>query len=127
MSKKISADTQKKIDLVLKLMTDGLSVKQACAKKDTCSEATFHNWLRGDDEKGERLKRYARAREGRADSIFEEVVEIADNVEEDKNAIAKARLKIDTRWKYLAKLAPSKYGDKLDVAHTGDIVVEIKK
>jgi len=119
--------TQEKINKVLKLVSEGMSVKQACLRKDTCSEKTFNNWLSGDDAKGQRLLRYARAREGRADSIFEEVLEIADNVEEDKNAIAKARLMIDSRWKYLAKLAPSKYGDKLDVNHGGDIIVEIKK
>jgi transposase len=123
----MNPDTKKKIDKVLKLVSQGMSVKQACKKDDTCSEVTFNNWLAGDDEKGQRLLRYARAREGRADSIFEEVLEISDNVKENKNAIAKARLMIDSRWKYLAKLAPSKYGDKLDVNHGGNVIVEIKK
>ncbi len=117
-----------KIDKVLFLVSRGMSVRDATAsgRKDTCSESVFNNWL-ADDEDGKKKVLYARAREGRGDLLFEEVIEIADNVPEDKNAIAKARLKIDTRLKYLAKLAPSKYGDKLDVNHGGNVVVEIKK
>lgn len=54
---------------------------------------------------------YARAREEQADHYADELLEIADTTK-DPN---KARLQIDARkWK-ASKLAPKKYGEKLDI------------
>lgn len=111
---------------VLDLVAQGMSVTKACKKPNTCSEGQFYVWL-ADDEDGKKNERYARASDTRAAREFEKMNDIADDVDEDKNAIAKARLQIDTRKWTLAKMAPSKYGDKLDVQHGGNVIVEIKK
>lgn len=132
-----------KIDRVLELVSEGMSVAQACRQKDTCCEKTFYNWLNDDDEEGSKVQRYTHAREARADAIFEEMLEIADDgtndfvMKEGRNGteyealdtdhVQRSRLRIETRKWMLGRMSPSKYGDKLDVAHTGDIVVEIKK
>lgn len=51
-------------------------------------------WL---SEHEEFRDKYAKAVEARADAVFEELFEIADNADEESAAVAKARLRIDTR------------------------------
>ncbi|MDZ7906536.1 MAG: hypothetical protein U5N55_12755 [Cypionkella sp.] len=73
-------------------------------------------------------KRYLRAREAQADTIFEECLAIADSQEGDvvmrdgvemvnHDNIARAKLRIDTRMRMAGKLRPKVYGDKLDLDH----------
>lgn len=83
---------------------------------------TLWNELILDKEKN---TRYARAREARADAIFDEIFGIADEATpEDVNV---ARLKVDTRKWALSKMQPKKYGDKLDVEHSGAMAIEWKE
>ena len=57
------------------------------------------------------------AREEQADFHADEIIEIADT-EPDPN---KARVRIDARkWK-AAKMQPKKYGDKIDLNHSGAV------
>ena len=78
----------------------------------------------------EKLKEiYHLAADERIESLFEQILEIADNTEigttEKQNnlgveitkadMIAHRRLKIDARKWYLSKCCPKKYGDKLDI------------
>lgn len=65
----------------------------------------------------------ARAREEQAEHLAEEIVNIADTCTDPH----KARLQIDARKWYASKLAPKKYGDKLDMNanHTGTIEIVI--
>lgn len=75
--------------------------------------------------------RYALAREAQADYLLEELLDIADDTSadtyEDKNGVIRtdhenvnrSRLKVDTRKWIIAKLAPKKYGDRIqDIAGT---------
>lgn len=78
-------------------------------------QSTFYKWV---DEDTDREERYVRAMQARADKIFEDMLEIADNSankKESKEQIARNRLQVDTRKWHLSKLAPKKYGDKLDI------------
>jgi hypothetical protein len=43
------------------------------------------------------------------------------------DAVDRCRLEVDTRKWYLAKIAPKRYGDKLDVEHSGDVKVTLKQ
>ncbi len=73
---------------------------------------------------------YAHAREMQADALFDEALEIADDVSGDwftdkdgkkvldHEHIQRSRLRVDTRKWAAGKLAPKRYGDK--VQHTGD-------
>ena len=67
-------------------------------------------WLR---EYPDFREQYAKAMESRADAVFEELFDIADDVTEEPAAVAKARLRIDTRKWALARMSPKKYGDKV--------------
>jgi P27 family predicted phage terminase small subunit len=75
---------------------------------------TVRKWLAGGHE--EFLAQYVRAREEQADYYADEMVEIADTTDDPQ----KARLQIDARkWK-ASKLAPKKYGEKIQHAgHDG--------
>lgn len=86
---------------------------------------TFYKWLDSDPEK---IKRYARACELRADAIFEDILEIADDSSGDKKYtehgevmdtefVQRSRLRVDARKWIVAKLNPKKYGDKQETTH----------
>lgn len=89
---------------------------------------TVTRWL---NEKPEFRKGYELAKERQADLLFFECLEIADDgtgdtktVERgngetvevcDTEWVARSKLRVDTRLKMAGKLAPKKYGDRLDV------------
>lgn len=72
------------------------------------SFSTIKAWLAQDSEFS---AQYARAREGQADTLADELVEIADEEPDPQ----RARVRIDARKWYASKLQPKKYGDKLDM------------
>ena len=89
---------------------------------------TIFNWI---DKNEEFLHKYARARELQAEYLSDQIIEIADETSNDfsvnqdgveitnHEAIARSRLRVDARkWK-ASKLAPKKFGDKLDVTSKG--------
>lgn len=94
-------------------------------KDDLCPDVTtFYAWLDNDEEKS---KQYVRACEARADAIFDEIIDIADESYGDKKVlengseimdsefVARSRIKIDARKWIASKLNPTKYGDKVDL------------
>lgn len=90
---------------------------------------TVADWIYRDEE---RTGMYAHARELRADVLFDEIVAISDEScvetkyegEEvklvlDATAVARNRLRVDTRKWAASKLRPRVYGDKTTTEHTG--------
>ena len=77
------------------------------------SKTTILRWL-GDDSKFRGS--YALARGLAADALVDEMLSIADNVDEDPQS---RRVRIDTRKWLASKLAPKKYGDKVELEHSG--------
>ena len=57
---------------------------------------------------------YAHAREERADLLFEELFEIADKPCINQVEVQQQRNRLDTRKWALSKLAPRKYGDRVE-------------
>jgi hypothetical protein len=99
---------------VCKEIAEGMSLRSICAAEDMPSVETVRVWLIDD---GEFSVQYARAREEQADYYADEIIDIADAAK-DANL---ARLQIDARkWK-ASKLQPKKYGDKIDLNHSGAI------
>lgn len=109
-------------------MANGLSLRKACELPGMPSTATAIVWL-ADDAKAEFQAQYACAREARADYLAEELLEIADdssgdtitdkdgNTRADSEFVARSRLRVDSRKWLASKMAPKKYGDKIE--HTG--------
>ncbi len=56
---------------------------------------------------------YAKAVDERAAGMFDDMLDIADDVEPEASHVAKARLRVDTRKWALARMNPKKYGDKI--------------
>lgn len=97
------------------------------------SRATVLRWLASNQEF---CASYLRARECQADLIFEDCLEIADTqVIGEKvttspqgdtivtaDMIEHRKLRIDTRMRMAGKLAPKKYGDKIDVTSDGKAI-----
>ena len=92
------------------LLAEGGSLRKVCERTGMPNKATVFRWLAAHDEFRDQ---YAKATETRADAIFEDMFDIADSVVEDAPAVAKARLRIDTRKWALARMNPKKYGDKV--------------
>lgn len=119
-----AADKEKLFKKVLSLIEAGSSLRSACKQKDTPSISAFLEWCDKDDEKA---RRYARATITRAEVIFEDILNIADEnykdtyvdgegiARTDHDVIQRSKLRVDARKWVLAKMHPTKYGDKLDV------------
>ncbi|EOW5099659.1 ubiquitin carboxyl-hydrolase [Salmonella enterica] len=97
-------------DDICALLASGESLVKVCKRPGMPAKATVFRWL---SEHEEFRDKYAKATEARADSIFEEIFEIADNAIPDAAEVAKARLRVDTRKWALARMNPRKYGDKV--------------
>lgn len=76
------------------------------------SRTTIKRWLA---EHEEFRAQYAHAREDQAGFLVEETLEIADGVANTPAAAARARLRVETRLKVAALVAPKKYGNKVAV------------
>jgi hypothetical protein len=74
--------------------------------------------------------KYAKAKELQADAMFDQIVQIADdgendtyfddkgNVKKDWDIVQRSQLRIDTRKWILARMNPKKYGDKASLELT---------
>jgi hypothetical protein len=115
MVRKSKEDIEILFDQIIKeIAVNGKSLLKAIAGK--MSAQKFYELLK-DDEK---VKKYARACDDRADLIAEEILTIADEGSKKDNAeVQRDRLRIDSRKWLLSKLHPKKYGDKVDIT-SGD-------
>jgi hypothetical protein len=93
-------------------------------------ESTVRRWAL-DDAEGF-AARYAHARDLGLDAMSDELLEIADDGTNDYmdtedgpkldgEHVQRSRLRVDTRKWYLSKLAPKRYGDKLELEHKGQV------
>lgn len=95
-------------------IAEGESLVKICKNSDMPSYTSVMNWLAADKD-GLLVERYARAREAQADYRADETIDIADECT-DANI---ARIRIDARKWHSGKLAPKKYGDKVQNEHSG--------
>jgi hypothetical protein len=105
------------------LLAQGQSVRQICSQPDQPHKSQVYRWL---DENDDFRDQYARAREEQADKLFREIIEIADDKSGDcittsdgkpivdHENIQRSRLRVDARKWAAAKLAPKKYGDRVE-------------
>ena len=93
------------------MIGSGLTLQDICRLDDMPDRSTVYEWL---GKYPELSDMYARAREERADMVADEIVMIADTAD-DPN---KARVQIDARKWWAAKVNPKKYGDKVQSENT---------
>ena len=111
---------------ICEMIADGQSLRQIAKINGMPSPALVCKWLANESNAAFR-EQYARARERQADKLFEECLDIADSRDNDviinefgaetvnHDAIARAKLRVDTRKWMAGKLRPKKYGDKLEI------------
>ncbi|KHS87078.1 hypothetical protein [Pectobacterium brasiliense] len=95
---------------ICKLLMQGDSLRSICKRPGMPHIATVMAWLHRHEEFNEQ---YARAREIQAELLAEDVMNIADTAIEDGAAVAKAKLQVDARKWYTAKVAPRRYGERV--------------
>jgi hypothetical protein len=110
-------------------LANGESLRRICLADHMPDKANVFRWLRANEEFRDL---YARAREAQADTLADEIVDIADDGSNDYmeteeggeryngDAIARSKLRVDARKWVAAKLKPRVYGDKLDLTTQGD-------
>jgi hypothetical protein len=117
------------IDYICEEIEKGRPLRKILKEEEMPSSSTFFEWI---DSCEEKAKQYARATEIRASVIFEDILTIADQNQDDtyinedgkevvnNDVIQRSRLRIDARKWYLSKLNPKKYGDKTDITSGGE-------
>ncbi len=100
--------------LILERIADGQSLRAICASDGMPSRETFRRWLR--DDQALRVQ-YTQACQDRADSLNEELLDIANDASTDWQH---RRLQISTLQWVMAKVAPKKYGDKVTLGGDPD-------
>ncbi len=118
--------TREPAEKICDLVAGGNTIRKIGDMEGMPSRATIRirRWIA---EREEFRRAYASAKEGLLEDILEEINEIADDatsdygleegadgtpvVREKKETIARATLRIATKFKLLAKMAPHKYGD----------------
>jgi len=109
-------------------LATGESLRSICRDEAMPGRQTVVDWLARDHSFCER---YDRARMVGLDEIADELIEIADgaNGGEDDSAarasanVQQAKLRIDTRKWLLSKLAPQRFGDRIQHEHSGGVIV----
>lgn len=122
---------QNAIEIILsKISVDKMSLRKALENRDTSilpAPVTFLEWVSKDEQLA---KQYAYACEERADAIFDEMFDIADDSSNDievtenglkvkHEEIQRSRLRVDTRKWALSKMNPKKYGDASKITLEG--------
>jgi len=115
-------------------LADGESLRSICRGEGMPNIRSVMRWLSVNPEFSQQ---YARAREVQAESMFEEMLEIADDgsndwIERKKQEsdaddkvidhehVSRSKLRVDTRKWMLARMAPKKYGDATNIKLSGD-------
>jgi hypothetical protein len=114
--------TVEQADSLCAWVAEGRSLRSWCRQNDRDAQ-TVYRWLR---ENKDFHTRYARAHEDRADSLADEIVEIADESQFGTlEQIQAARLRVDTRKWIAAKLRPSRWGEQQAVEQRSGITFNI--
>lgn len=123
--------------LICLRITEGRTLRQI-AKEIGCVNSAIVKWTLEDEAFGQQ---YLFAKRVQADLFAEETIEIADDssgdwVERevegggtirvvDHEAIQRSRLRVDTRKWYAAKMAPKRYGERVEIAGDRDNPLEV--
>ncbi|HEY6019479.1 MAG TPA: terminase small subunit protein [Candidatus Paceibacterota bacterium] len=140
-----SSYTPEIADKICERLIEGESLRSICRAEDMPSAAAVCRWL-GQFETFR--EQYARAREAQADTLADEIMDISDDGRNDwmerankdgeliawqvnGEAVQRSRLRVDARKWLASKMAPKKYGEKIQSEVTGangaPFVVQIVK
>ena len=115
-------------------IANGESLRKICLDEDMPVCSTVFKWL---IEQKLFSEQYARAREAQCDAFVEEIIAISDDSAQDtietetgskpnSEWINRSRLRVDTRKWLMSKLAPKKYGERIQQEHSGGVEIEVR-
>lgn len=126
--------TEKLGQSICERIANGESLRDIVKDENMPSSSTVFRWLL-DEEKKEFWEQYEKARNIQAELMFEELLEIADDGQNDwmekeykdgssyitmnPEHFGRSRLRVDTRKWYLSKVLPKKFGEKMDLTTGG--------
>ena len=121
--------SEENAELICRLIVEGFTLRQI-ARELGCDNSAICHW-RAEDEAFS--QRYARAKEAQADTLADELLDIADDGQNDwmkrelesgsiveipdHEHIQRSRVRVDTRKWLMSKMAPRRYGDRVE--HVG--------
>jgi hypothetical protein len=112
---------------LLAFLANGKPLKTACLEKGMPAIDIVFDWMRKYPDFKEA---YILAKRESVDALVEEMLEIADDGKNDTykekgliktnwDVVERSRLRVETRKWLIGKLAPSRFGDKLDITSDG--------
>lgn len=126
--------SQEVADTICSLIAEGQSLRSICSSDDMPDKSTVFRWLA---QHAAFRDQYTHSRAMQADAMAEDILDIADDGTNDyitkSNAdgstyeavnsehIQRSRLRVDARKWLMSKMAPKKYGEKLDLNVEGTL------
>ncbi len=126
--------TPELVEEIAERLAKGETMSSICRCEDMPGRVTVYDWMALYPIVAEQI---ARAREDGHDFIAEDCLNIADDNGKDTrilddgrevtdaDVVQRAKLRIETRLKLLAKWNPKKYGDKMDLTSGGDKLPQV--
>lgn len=119
-----SLKTPELVKAICDRLSQGEPMTWICRDDGMPNPSTVWDWQQADPDVAQAI---AHARERGEEAIAEQCLEIADDETQDwamskkgvitnEVAIGRAKLRVDTRLKLLAKFNPKRWGDKLELA-----------
>lgn len=122
-------------ETILERLADGERLRGICADVGMPSRGAVQHWVINDHEGF--ASRYARACEIGLALMAEDTLDIADDGRNDmfvapdgsertnQDVVTRSRLRVDTRKWLLSKMLPKTFGDKLDLNHSGEMLLKV--
>jgi len=125
-----STFSQEVADEICEHMANGESLREVCSRDNMPNRSTVARWLAASEQFRDQ---YAHACEMRQEELFDQIIQIADTPQVGTKSVSKAtgieiteadmiehrRLQVEARKWALGKMAPKKYGDKVQTELTG--------
>ena len=120
-------------DEICERLSDGESLRAICRDDHMPNKSTVFRWLYVNQIFRDQ---YARAKEEQADTLADDILDIADDGRNDTyidddgkkrvdfDAIQRSRLRVDTRKWIASKLKPKVYGDRIMQEVSGSLSID---
>lgn len=122
--------TEKAAKAICERIAEGEPLREICRDETMPAWQTVYGWI---DAHADFAERFVRARDAGFDAIAQEALRIADTPQigetvetsadgkkvKREDMLGHRKLQVETRLKLLAKWAPKKYGDKMELEHVG--------
>lgn len=121
--------SQELVEIICTRIADGESLRAICRDEGMPAKGTVFRWIA---QIKEFQDQYEAAMVQRSESMFEDILEIADDTSRDtidtengekanSEWISRSRLRVDARKWMLSKMVPKKYGERLAIGGADDM------